>query len=77
MGVADHRNFLVSFAEFFFLWAHNNLQHQSTHQGENYALEHLSHVVLYGQNGHHEGFGHVDVVPHYLTLEDVHHTSSP
>jgi hypothetical protein len=33
MGVADHRNFLVSLAEFFFLWTHNNLLYQSAHEG--------------------------------------------
>jgi hypothetical protein len=56
MGVADPGIFSVSLAEFLFLQIHNNFQHQSTHDGENYALEHLSHVVLYGSNGHHEGF---------------------
>jgi hypothetical protein len=40
----------VSIAEFFFLRIHNNLQHQSAHEDENYALEHFSHVVLYGKN---------------------------
>jgi hypothetical protein len=56
MGVVDHGLFSVSLADFFFLRIHNNFQHQSAHEGENYALEHLSHAVLYGQNGHHEGF---------------------
>jgi hypothetical protein len=56
MGVADHGIFSMSLAEFFFLRIHNNFQHQSAHEGENYAHEHLSHAVLYGQNDHHEGF---------------------
>jgi hypothetical protein len=54
----------VSLAEFFFLRTHNNLQHQSAHEGENYAHEHFSHDVLYGQNDDHESWLGYIVVEH-------------
>jgi len=73
-----HRTFLVSLAEFFFWWRHNNLHHQWAHRGENYAHEHIHHVVHYVQIDHHETWsGYVVVEPDHAPQEDVHRTSSP